>query len=324
MMIERNELNQNSQGGTELMMEGLAKRVPPELLEQVQIIPSRVRQLSTDKHRIYWLHDLPNDPESKHLENNGWDKFDKLVFVSNWQMQIYMGAYNIPPSKCVVLQNAVVPIPEHKKPTDKIRLIYFSTPHRGLDILVPVFQKLSEEFDNIELDVYSSFKLYGWEQRDVEFEALFEQCRQHPKINYHGSVSNEEIREALTKSHILAYPSTWPETSCLVLLESMSAGLLCAHPNFAGLSETGANWTNMYQTHEDKNAHANIFYGVLKSSIENINADSTQLHLRGQKSYTDLFYNWDFRAAQWTSFLEGILQTPKVCEQQANFFSYRT
>lgn len=265
--MEVNELSKNAKGGTELMMERLHSSVDKELLDQCQIIPSRVRELDETKIRILWQHDLPGDPESEHLKNGGHDRFHKIVFVSNWQMQAYINYYNIPWSKCVVMQNAITPIVPQEKPKDKIKLIYTPTPHRGLQILVPVFEKLCEEFDNIELDVYSSFKLYGWEERDTPYQELFDRCKNNPKINYHGTVSNDELREALSKSHIFAYPSIWPETSCLCLLEAMSAGLVCVHPNFAALPETAANWTYMYQWNENPSEHAATFHMILSDAI---------------------------------------------------------
>lgn len=59
LVIERNETNKNSKGGTELMAEGLEKYVDKELLSKFQIIPSRVRDINPDKIPILWLHDLP-------------------------------------------------------------------------------------------------------------------------------------------------------------------------------------------------------------------------------------------------------------------------
>ena len=224
------------------------------------------------------------------------------------------------------MQNAIDPIEDHEKPNDgTIRLAYWSTPHRGLNILVPVFDRLCEKYDNIELDVYSSFKLYGWEQRDKEFEPLFEQCRNHPKINYHGTVPNETLRENLKNTHILAYPSTWPETSCITLMEAMSAGLMCVHPNFAGLYETAANWTHMYQWHEDPSQHASVFYGVLDSSIQSFWDEGVQSRLSSQSSYANVYYNWNIRAMQWESLLTTLLDMPRALPKpEGQFFQYKT
>jgi hypothetical protein len=47
------------------------------------------------KIRILWQHDLPGDPESEHLKNGGHDRFHKIVFVSNWQMQQYINHYMV-------------------------------------------------------------------------------------------------------------------------------------------------------------------------------------------------------------------------------------
>ena len=58
-----------SQGGTERMFERLKKELDPKLLDNFQIICSRVRDLE-DKKRILWLHDLWNDPENQHLKED--------------------------------------------------------------------------------------------------------------------------------------------------------------------------------------------------------------------------------------------------------------
>jgi glycosyltransferase involved in cell wall biosynthesis len=311
MVSINDEVSAKARGGTELMGERLETSIDPELLSNFQIIRSRVRELDESKVRILWLHDLPDDPESHHLADGGWKKFHKLVFVSNWQMQKYIERYDIPWSHCVVMQNAIRPIEMHEKPKDKISLAYWSTPHRGLNILVPVFQKLAEKYDNIELNVYSSFKLYGWEDRDEPYQPLFQACIDHPKINYHGAISNDELREELKNNHILAFPSTWVETSCLVLMEAMSAGMLCVHSNLGALHETAANWTSMYQFIDDPNEHAAHFYKHLDDAIQYLGNEAIQSRIDSQKGYADVFYNWDIRAQQWAALLQSLINEPR-------------
>jgi glycosyltransferase involved in cell wall biosynthesis len=325
--MEVNELSKNARGGTELMLERLHSSINKDLIENFQIIPSRVRELDETKIRVLWLHDLPGDPESEHLKNRGWEKFHKLVFVSNWQMQAYVQHYNIPWSHCIVLQNAIQPLDFDlsTKTRDKIRLIYHTTPHRGLNILVPVFKKLCETHDNIELDVYSSFKIYGWESRDEQYKQLFDDCKNTPNINYHGFVPNEEIRTSLTRSHIFAYPSIWTETSCLALIEAMSAGNICVHPNLGALYETAANWTHMYQWNENPSQHANMFYSILDSAIKELNSlsdDQYRNKIMTQKSYTDIFYQWNIRKMQWEALLYSLIDLPREIPKQQ--FVYKT
>ena len=308
MGFDVNEVSQNSKGGTELMREGLESRLDPELVADFQIIPSRVRELDETKIRVLWLHDLPGDPECDHLKNGGHEKFHQLVCVSNWQMQQFSAYYRIPFSKFIVIENAIEPIAESTivKPSDKFKIIYHTTPHRGLEILVPVFSKLAEKYDFIELDVYSSFKIYGWEQRDSQYEKLFDACREHKQINYHGTVSNEEVRQAVAQSHVFAYPSIWAETSCLSLMEAMSAKCICLHPNYAALFETAGGTTMMYQWHENPNSHAQVLYTHLENIIDHRN-DPGVANVTGiQSSYANLRYSWQRVTAIWVDLLNSL------------------
>jgi glycosyltransferase involved in cell wall biosynthesis len=321
----RNETNENSMGGTERMTLELSRRIEVPLLQEFQIVSSRVRDLEEDKIRIFWAHDLPGDPESKFLKDkNKHDLFHKYVFVSNWQMQSYINEYDLAWSKCVVMKNAIDPIPQHNKPnhTERMNFIYTSTPHRGLNILVPVFDALTQKYPNIHLDVYSSFEIYGWKERDEQYQDLFNMIKEHPHMTYHATQPNEIVREALTKAHVFAYPSIWAETSCLSLIESMSAGLQCVHSNYAALYETSAGWTNMYQLHEDLNYHAGALHSVLQGAIENYESQSA--FRNSMKSYTDLMYGWEWRTIEWTALLNMLLINTKDRSFPKEKFFYKT
>jgi glycosyltransferase involved in cell wall biosynthesis len=301
----------NPRGGTELMAERI-NTLRPELLSHFNIMHSRETNISFTKKNILVLHDLALDPMHEHLRDGGWKNFDKLIFVSHWQKQQFQDYLGLPPSASVVLKNAITPIEEHTKPTDKIRLMYYSTPHRGLDILYAAFVPLAKEFPNLELNVFSSFDLYAWPERDEQHKELFKKLEDHPQINYSKSVSNDQIREELKRNHILAYPSNWQETSCLVLIEAMSAGLTCVHSSLAALPETSLGLTVMYDYHEDPNTHAMIFYNNLRRAIM-IHSDNKLMaqhtnNLAVQKSIADVVYSWDNRAIQWESLMHVILQ----------------
>jgi glycosyltransferase involved in cell wall biosynthesis len=328
---ERNELNSNSKGGTERMMEGVLSRLKPEYHEKFQIIPSRVRELHDDRIRIYWLHDLPWDGETKHLaDESSRDRFHKIVYCGNWQMNMYQSMLNIPQNQqSCVIDTAITPfdVIEKGDPKEEIRLIYTSTPQRGLSILVPVFEKLCEKYDNIVLDVFSSYRIYGWEDADYQFESLFQRCRDHPKINYYGFAPNDVVRKQVAKAHIFAYPSIWPECNSQSLIEAMSAGALCIHPNYAGLSDTSGGITLQYHWDQDVNTHANIFYSVLDGSIQKICDADVLPYLNFQKSYADYRYNWDKIGHQWNSLCENLLnqyEGTNLSSASRQMFTYRT
>lgn len=327
MGIEVNEISAKARGGTELMMERLANSFPSEYLDKFQIIPSRVGKLDESKYRIYWCHDLAEDPATNHLANGGWQRFHKIVFVSYWQRDSYIRRYQIPYSKTVVIQNAIVPIDgvdvEEKICSFKTKkIIYHTTPHRGLEILVPVFEKLHQKWGNkIELDVYSSFKIYNWDERDEPYKPLFEKIQNHPAMNYYGYQPNDVVREALKEAVIFAYPSIWQETSCIALMEAMSAGCICVHPDYAALPETAANLTAMYNYHENPSNHAGALYGMLDTIIDALNKENNHEVVKSiitkqktQLGYANMYYNWDLRKLQWDVLFQNVLKMPLELE----------
>jgi UDP-glucose:(glucosyl)LPS alpha-1,2-glucosyltransferase len=319
MSFEENEISKNAFGGTELAKRKLTELLDPKLLDEFQIVSSRVRELDESKIRVFFAHDLPEDPESQKFQDvNFINKFHKFVFISNWQYQRYQLIRSIPyDEKSVVIESGIEPAPsnvfEMKKSTP-IRIVYTSTPQRGLQILVPVFKKLCELYDDIHLEVFSSFKIYGWDDADKQFEPLYDEIRNHPNMTYHGFVPNTELKETLNECHIFAYPCIWLETSCRAMLEAMSAGLVCVHPNYGALAETSGALNIMYQGDMSSlDRHANIFAGSLNAAIQTIKSNQEQNMIRFGKVYVDSRYGIDRIKAQWELMLNSLLkQYPTV------------
>ena len=319
-MTAQNELDAKAAGGTELLGERLEKLVNPELLKNFQIVRSRFRGLDdTKKHHIFWVHDLAGDPESDAVFGSSelMQKFDAFVFVSYWQKDSFLNYYkSIPKNKCLVIRNAIEPIDTMQRTTKgKISLIYTPTPHRGLEILVPVFEQLCKDFPNkLHLDVYSSFKLYGWEERDKPYQQLFERMKSSPDITSHGTVSNDEIRKALLNADIFAYPSIWQETSCLCLIEAMSASCFCVCSDLAAIPETSGGLIPMYGYTGDLNLDANSFYAVLGATIQGLlsgNSSGMKQQIQFNKVYADWLHNTERMKLSWESLLTTIENSKK-------------
>ena len=69
-----------SYGGTELMSNALTERLSKDLLDEFNIIKSRVRSISEEKQNVLWLHDLAGDPENAHLKDEELRKrFARLI-----------------------------------------------------------------------------------------------------------------------------------------------------------------------------------------------------------------------------------------------------
>ena len=307
--------NLKSNGGTERMMRELEKRLSQNFLNDFSIFTTlEILQKTNSNKRIFWTHEVPARQNSGDIEydifRSGIFRYvNGLVFVSHWQMEEYLKLHPMnwdAWDKCRVLHNAIDPIEEHEKPKDKISLVYMSNPSRGLDVLYESFLLLSQKYDDVELNVFSSASLYGRSHEDKTYEKLFDGLKQHPKINSYGSVDNSRLREELKKNHIFAYPCTYGETSCISLIEAMSAGLLCVHPNQCALSETASGWTNMYHYQANKNKHVDIFFKQLDNAVMQIKNNEVN-HLQYQKKYADYHFGWSKRIKQWEDFLAGMV-----------------
>lgn len=327
--FEENEISAKANGGTELIKRKIASLVDPQLSREFQVICSRVRTLRDDKIRVYWVHDLPVDPETAHLaDSSSRERFHKIVFCGNWQKDQYISHLKVPmDDKVLVIENGIEPLPLHTKPTGETNLVYVASPQRGLAILVPVFEKLVEKFPAIKLHVFSSFNIYGWGETDEHpnFKALFEACKSHPNIVYHGTQPNSVVRDQLMKSHILAYPSIWEECNSIGTMEAMSAGLLCVHPNYAGLSDTAGGLNAMYQYHADMRIHAQRFYENMVHAIQIVHDKETQNYLNFVKAYADCRFHIDKVKMQWEDLLKELLaKYPNVEDRKVPILQQKT
>jgi glycosyltransferase involved in cell wall biosynthesis len=330
MPFQWDEVSATARGGTELMKIALADRLlaagRAHLLDVFDIYSTRVRNFNPTRPSIYWVQDLAVDDETNHLATDRYI-FSMIVFVSHWQQQDFQARYPLVKQSQVVLPNAVRLFeptvlqkwlePDLGSAQRPIRLVYHTTPHRGLELLVPAFQQAWKAFQqrgiHLHLDVFSSFSIYGWHDRDQQYAGLFDTCRGHPAITYHGAASNDLVRDALRRAHVFAYPCIWSETSCIALIEAMTSGCMCIHSNLAALPETAGGTTICYPHVPDLTTHFQLFTGTLQAVLTGLLADIARKQTPAIVSLcmqrAAAVYNWDKRVGEWIQLLEGVKQS---------------
>lgn len=295
-------------GGTELMYEELMRRLPQETKDKVSIFNYPV-YADFSKPTIYW-NQLSYDQQAVGFlsEQENVDKIDKFIFVSHWQSEMYRKIFNIPGYKTTVIKNASIGVGKREAgKKDKVRLCYTSTPWRGLDILVKAWKLLDPQ--DCELHVFSSTKIYGKDfaiSNAGNYEDLFDECRETPGIVYRGFSTNESLRNELHTFDIMAYPNTFEETSCIAVIEALSAGLRVVTSNLGALPETTEGWARIYPYLMNKDLHAQLFASVLKEEIEKIKTGELDTHLELQKQVYSDRWSWDQRIKEWADFLDTI------------------
>ncbi len=296
-------------GGTEIMVEGLRERLGSELGRVDLWINGPSVDYPNPHPRVVvaWMHCDIDQPAAQWIYQRPdlAAMVSAFVFVSEWQRDRYLKAFQVPAYKCRVLRNAtevdLSPLP----PRDgKIKLAYTSTPFRGLDVLLKAWQIAKP--DNAELHIWSSMALYGPKAAldDARYATLYDFARSLPNVTYHGIAPNAEVRAALRGMDIWAYPSTFAETSCLAAIEAMAAGCWLVCPDFGALRETtGGLNTTVYGPIEDRGQHAIFFADCLRREIAGA---GRRRHLHPLRSEIHRRYDWSHRIPEWRALINEV------------------
>ena len=170
------------------------------------------------KQVVLWAHDIPKDPSFQFL-NESHMFFDKIVALTNNHKEEILKTFPIINSDKVIVIEHGVDVNRFKDTSIKKipgRLIYSSTPYRGLEILGKVFPKIKERVPHATLSVFSSMKVYGASYNDDEFIPLYDSLKKIDGIEYRESIKQDELAKEFMKAEVLAYPNSFPETYCLV------------------------------------------------------------------------------------------------------------
>ena len=187
----------------------------------------------------------------------------------------------------------------------KIKLIYTSTPWRGLNVLLKAFEIIDR--DDIELHIYSSTKIYGDDfdkQTNERYKPLFDKAQSMENVIYHGYGTNDEVRQAVSESHIFAYPCIFEETSCISAIEAGMAGCRIITTNFGALPETCSEFAKYVPFNSDLQELAIDYAYYLNQEIDNIRSIETQSLLEDQKKFFNRFYSWESRIPEWEFLLK--------------------
>jgi len=302
------KINNECFGGSENQLRLLLKHLPDESFKDINLILNNTNNdlIEKDKINVLWMQHFVNQEEAKNLGSKDYvNKLDHIVFNSNWNFEKFQYQFKIPESKSIVIKNAIEKIDPHEKPRDKINLIYHTTPWRGLVHLLKVFKNL--KLKNVELNICSSTIIYGKKFDSIlgkKYENVFEECKNTKNVNYLGFVENNKIINLLKNMHIYAYPSIWPETSCISAIEAMAAGCEIVSSNLGALYETCAPFGTFVTFDSNFENFEKKYQKVLEKSIENFWSEENQKKIKLQREVINLTYSWSTRSKEWLSFFQ--------------------
>jgi glycosyltransferase involved in cell wall biosynthesis len=110
------------------------------------------------------------------------------------------------------------------------RLMYASSPDRGLVHLALIFSRAKEVISDLELHVYYGFNnIEKVIQKSAYIQKNTNEIRRaldQPGIEWHGRTAQPELIQEWLKAGIWCHPSSFTETSCITCMDAQALGAI--------------------------------------------------------------------------------------------------
>ena len=117
---------------------------------------------------------------------------------------------------------------------DRYKIIYSSSPDRGLENLLNIWPEIKKRIPEIHLHVYYGF---DWIKDKAWSENMMNRMKKLDVV-YHGKVNQYELAEAFMTSRVFAAPNFFEETFFIGGLEAMASGCVFLGSGFWGILDT--------------------------------------------------------------------------------------
>lgn len=142
---------------------------------------------------------------------------------------------------------------------------------------------------------------------DNAYGPLYEACRS-VGMEYVGSLDQRSLSKAVRSADVLAYPSTYPETSCITVMEAMASSAVIVTRALGAIPETSAGFAHLMPAAfphggpDLPRRYADFLVGVIRRCVASPRQTAARLEL--QRRYSAVNYDWDRKAAEWETFLQ--------------------
>jgi len=192
------------------------------------------------------------------------------------------------------------------------KLVYASSPDRGLDILLEMWPEIKAKFPGATLDVAYGWKVFdaicaGNPERMKWKESVIEMMKQ-PGITDHGRIGKAELKKLRESCGIWAYPTYFTEINCINALEMQREGVVPVTMAFAALKETVGSGRLIEGDISQPDIQARYLKALLETMGNKI--EWTLESKLGQKFAEN--YDWSKIATDWTGQFEKPNEDIKV------------
>ena len=191
----------------------------------------------TNAKSYLWCHDLVT-PTVESVQN-----FEKIMCLSQFHKDYVMGKQGVKADKIMLTRNGLDPEKFNftRKPKDHNKIVFMSSPDRGLDRAMFVCDELIKEFPEIKLHVYYGLEnLYKYGLKDMA-EMLKKMMDDRPYVVYHGFTEQSKMYHEVSDAVMWCHPANFIETFCITALEMLALGVFPVTRRLGALKNTLAD-----------------------------------------------------------------------------------
>lgn len=248
----------------------------------------------TNAKTYAWCHDL--FMPSAEVQQN----FDKMICLTNFHANYVSSLQGVPKEKMFVAGNGITSDRFHKATPvakDPNKIVWLSSPDRGLDRSMRVLDLVRKEFPDIKLHVFyglDNLYKYGLAKQADDMKQMM--LDRKDWVTYHGFTEQNKMVDMVKDASIWLHPSDFIESYCITALEAACSGIYTVTRRFGALAETAGQFEKLGMatlldhdciTQEQHENYAKEVINALKEKKwERVKVSPDQ-------------YDWDVIADQW-------------------------
>ena len=260
-----------------------------------------------------WVHDIhvgePSEDIKQILQN-----VDKFFVLTQWHRGFFLQTYPfLDPKKVVLTANGIDTKLYLDEPVKEgNRLIYASSPDRGLQRLLEIFPSIRQQVPDAELHVFYGF--HNWKmmakaannQEQLNHIAMFEgllEAQKDAGVTYHGRIPEPQLAKEFAKSKVWAYPTWFTETFCITAVMAQASGCIPVTTEIGALPETVSHGF-ILKPPCTSNDYAERFVKRVVSILRNEKLDGDERapgeYASAGRQYALSHHDWKNVAQQWS------------------------
>lgn len=283
--------------------------------------PDLVDKIEDFSSKECWL--IMQDVDYPGMTEERLDKFNFLITLCPTHAQYIESKYPKQKDKIIISSNGLrmdliryLNILKADDTRDPNRLVWTSSPDRGLLTMIKIFKRAKEINPELTLHIYYGFnnieklaERYPYLKQVVQ--EIFEEANS-PGIYFEGRVPQDKLYHELSIAGIWCYPTEFTETSCISCMEAQAMGAIpITNPIWALANNLRGGIIIRGNAYTDQLVQARYVGEIIRLSK---NIELQQRIRKKMIPAAQACFNWERVVDQWEAIIYGYLQHNYVCQ----------